>query len=121
MKKLIKEYDVKFVDASVEFDKEDFRQLIGNASDVDAISVEHGAETGSLKAVTADELKELIQKNEESGNFELNLVGLAKFVKVEGADSIFLTDKGDVYEVSNKEVPTDVVPRPTSHIKNKRI
>lgn len=121
MKKLIKEYDVKFVNATEEFDKEDYRQLIGNASDVNAISVEHGAEKGSLKAVTEDELKELIQKNEESGNFELNLVGLAQFVKVTGAETVLLTDKGDVYEVSNKEVPTDVVPRPTSHIKNKRI
>lgn len=115
MKKMLKEYEVKFIAADEVVDREDYEQLIGNADDFEALVISHGAENDelALEAVSEEKRNALIQVNEETGNFEFNLVGLKKFIKVEGADNVFLTDKGDVYEVSGKGEPVPVLINPT--------
>lgn len=117
MKKLLKEYEVKFVDADTVFDKEDFEQLVGNAQDVSAVKVQHGDSADALE----DYEDAILQVNEESGNFELNLVGAKRFVQVSGADAMFLTDKRDVHEVSGREVPVPPIVHDTIDTDSKKI
>lgn len=110
---MLKEYEVKFIAADEVVDREDYEQLIGNAVDFEALAISHGAKDDDLEAVSAEKRNALIQMNDETGNFEFNLVGLKKFIKVEGADNVFLTDKGDVYEVSGKGEPVPALINPT--------
>lgn len=121
MKKLIKEYEVKFVDVAEAFEKEEHEQLVGNATDVSALKVSHGATAEALEELNEEEVKALVQANEKTGNFEVNLVGLDNFVKLEGAESAFLTDARDVYEVSSKPLPVDPIINPTMDLDDKKI
>lgn len=121
MRKVIKEYDVKFVDLAEAFDKEDHEQLVGNAEDVSAVKVSHGATAEALTELSEEAVKALVQKNDESGNFEVNLVGLGQFVKVEGAKSAFLSDKRDVADVSSKDLPVEPMINPTIDTDSKKI
>lgn len=113
MKKLLKEYDVKIVDATGAFDKEDYEQLIGHAVDLSLVEVQHGDVIGTLVDVDEELFAQIVQKNEETGNFELNVAGLKQFVKVVGADTVFLADKGYINEVSGKGLPVPAFIHPT--------
>lgn len=121
MRKTIKEYDVQFVDLAEAFDKEDFEQLVGTAEDVSALKVSHGVTAEALEELSEEAVKALVQVNEKSNNFEVNIVGLGQFVKLEGAKSAFLTDKRDVKEVSSKDNPVPVMINPTIDTDSKKI
>ena len=120
MKKMLKEYEVKFVGAEA-LDREDFNQLIGHADDFEALVISHGADALGVAAVDEVLFENLIQRNEDTGNFEFNVGGLDKFIQVAGADNVFLTDKGDVYEVSNKGLPVPPVINDTIDTDSKKI
>lgn len=112
MKKLLKEYEVKFIEADVAVDREDYEQLIGNATDFSLLKISHGPSAADLVEVDADLFKALVEENHVTQNFEFNLVGLNKFIKVEGASNLLLSDKGDIDDVSSKEMPVPAVVNP---------
>ena len=118
MKKLIKEYEVKFVDVEAAFDKEDFEQLIGNGV---VTEVKHGDALLVDKTLDEAELAALMQVNPETDNFELNLAGLGQFVQVVGADHAFLADKRDVSDISSKGLPVPAVISDVIRLNNKKI
>lgn len=118
MEKLIKEYEVKFVDVAAAFDKEDFEQLVGTGV---VTEVKHGDALAVDKVLDEASLAALMQVNDESGNFELNLAGLGQFVQVTGATQAFLTDKRDVKDVSGKGLPVPAVINDVIRLDNKKI